>query len=96
MYLDKNLNFSLHVKEKMSEPMKGIGVIQKLNKTPPWDSLIMIYKSFLRPHLDYGDIIYDQLNNESLTWKIERIQYKAALAITGPIKGTSQNKFYSE
>ena len=79
----------------MSEPMKGIGVIHKLNKTPPWDSL-MIYKSFLRPHLDYGDIIYDQLNNESFTQKIERIQYKAALAITGPIKGTSQNKFYSE
>ena len=95
MYLDKNLNFNLYVKEKMSEPMKGIGVIHKLNKTPPWDSL-MIYKSFLRPHLDYGDVIYDQLNNESFTRKIERIQYKAALAITGPIKGTSQNKFYSE
>ena len=95
MYLDKNLNFNLYVKEKMSEPMKGIGVIHKLKKTPPWDSL-MIYKSFLRPHLDYGDVIYDQLNNESFTRKIERIQYKAALAITGPIKGTSQNKFYSE
>ena len=95
MYLDKNLNFNLYVKEKMSEPMKGIGVIHKLKKTPPWDSL-MIYKSFLRPHLDYGDVIYDQLNNESFTQKIERIQYKAALAITGPIKGTSQNKFYSE
>ena len=80
----------------MSEPMKGIGVIQKLNKTPPWDSLIMIYNSFLRPHLDYGDIIYDQLNNESVTRKVERIQYKVALVITGPIKGTSQNKFYSE
>ena len=56
----------------------------------------MIYKSFLRPHLDYGDVIYDQLNNERFTRKIERIQYKAALAITGPIKGTSQNMFYSE
>ena len=53
MYLDKELNFNLHIKEKMSKPMKGIGVIQKLNKTLPWDSLIMIYKSFLRPHLDY-------------------------------------------
>ena len=31
----------------------------------------------------------------SFTQKIERIQYKAALAITGAIKGTSQSKLYS-
>ena len=47
MYLDKDLNFNLHIKEKMFKPMKRIGVIQKLTKTLPWDSLIMIYKSFL-------------------------------------------------
>ena len=64
MYLDKTLNFNLHIKEKMSEAMKGIGAIQKLNKTLPRYSLITIYKSFVRPHLDYGDIIYDQPNNE--------------------------------
>ena len=94
MYLDKALNFNLHIKEKMSKAMKGIGVIQKLNKTLPRHSLITIYKSFVRPHLDYGDIIYDQPNNETFTQKIERIQYNAALAITGAIKGTSQSKLY--
>ena len=96
MYLDKALNFNLHIKEKMSKAMKGIGVIQKLNKTLPCHSLITICKSFVRPHLDYGDIIYDQPNNESFTQKIERIQYKAAFAVTGAIKGTSQCKLYSE
>ena len=50
----------------------------------------------MRPHLDYGDTIYDQPNNESFTQKIERIQYNAALAITGVIKGTSQSKLYRE
>ena len=35
MCLDKALNFNLHIKEKMSKAMKGIGVIQKLRKTPP-------------------------------------------------------------
>ena len=67
MYLDKVLNFNLYIKEKMSKGMKGIGVIQKLNKTLPCHSLITICKSFVRPHLDYGDIIYDQPNNESFT-----------------------------
>ena len=96
MYLDEALNFNLHIKEKMSKGMKGIGDIQKLNKTLLRHSLITIYKLFVRPHLDYGEIIYDQWNNESFTQKIERIQYKAALAITGAIKGTSQSKLHSE
>ena len=49
--------------------MKGIGIFKKLSKTLPWHALITIYKSFVRPHLDYGDIIYDQPNNESLKLK---------------------------
>ena len=49
----------------------------------------------MRPHLDYGDIIYDKQNQESLHQKIERLQYNAALAITGAIKGTYQSKLYS-
>ena len=50
----------------------------------------------MRPHLHYGDKIYDQPKNESFTQKTERIQYKAALAITGTIKETSQSKLYGE
>ena len=63
MYLDETLNFNLHIKEKMSKALKGIGIIKKLSKSLLQHSLITIYKSFVRPHLDYGDIIYDQPNN---------------------------------
>ena len=80
----------------MSKALKGIGIIKKLSRNVPRHSLVTICKSFVRPHLDYGDIIYEQPNNESFTQKIERIQYNAALAITGAIKGTSQNKLYSK
>ena len=51
-----------------------------------------IYKAFLRPLIDYGDIIYDQPQNESLCEKLE----SAALAITGTIQGTSHDKIYQE
>ena len=54
------------------------------------------YKLFVRTHIDYGDIIYDQPNNESFCNKIERVQYNAALAITGALRGTSQTKLYHE
>ena len=55
-----------------------------------------IYKAFLRPLIDYGDTIYDQPQNESFCDIIESVQYKAALAITGAIQGTSREKIYQE
>ena len=67
--------------------MTEIGIIMKLNKALPQNSIITIYKSFVGPHLGYGDIIYDQPNKKNLNQKIERIQYNATLAITGTIKG---------
>ena len=48
----------------------------------------------MRPHIDYGDVIYDQLNNDCFSDMIEKVQYNAALAITGAVKGTSQLKLY--
>ena len=62
----------------------------------PRSSLSTIYKSFVRPHLDYGDVIYNQPNNSSLSAKIESVQYKAVLAITSTIKVTSKEKLYQE
>ena len=61
-------------------------IIKNLNLSLPRSSLISINKSFVRPHLDCGDIIYDQPNNASLSNKIESVQYKAVLAIQGLLK----------
>ena len=96
MYFDEKLNFLQHIKEKTSKANRGIGVIRKLRHIYPRHSLITIYKSFVRTHLDYCDIIYDQPNNESFCNKIERVQYNAALPITGAIRGTSQTKLHNE
>ena len=71
-------------------------LIKKLSYTLPTDALLTIYKSFVRQHFDYGDIIYDQPQNESLCNKLESIQYNAPLAITGACRGTSKIKLYKE
>ena len=86
MHSDEKLNFQTHIKEKIAKANKGIGIIRKLAKVQPRESLITIYKSFVRPH------IYDQPHNDSFCNMIERVQYNAALAIAGAIKGTSQLK----
>ena len=56
--------------------------------------LITIYKSFIRPHLDYGAIIFDQPENECFCKKFESVPYNAALGITGAVQGTSREKLY--
>ena len=48
------------MKQKIAKANKGIGLHCKLAHILPRQSLLTIYKSFIRPHLDYGDIIYDQ------------------------------------
>ena len=73
MHLDEKLNFDHHISEKIVKANKGIGLNRKLAQVLPRQSLITIYKSFTRPHLDYGDIIYDQPNNETFCNLIERV-----------------------
>ena len=89
IYLDEKLNFSNHIKEKISKVNKGIGNLRKLYNILPRNSLMTIYKLFIRPHLDYGVIIFDQPENESFCKKIESVQNNTALAITGAIQGIS-------
>ena len=55
-----------------------------------------VYKSFYRPHLDCGEIIYDQTFNMLFQQKMETIQYNAALAITGAIRGSSRERLHQE
>ena len=88
IYLDEKLSFSNHVEKNISKANKDIGVLRKLCNILPRNYLIAIYKSFIRPQLDYGIIIFDQ--------QIESVQYNAALAITGTIQGTSREKVYKE
>ena len=86
MFLESKLNFSEHLKTVFQKPNKTIGLL--LPRAP-----LIIYKSFIKPHLDYGDMIYDQTFNMSFQQKMETIQYNAVLAITGAIRGSSWKKF---
>ena len=90
MVLDTRLDFNLHLKNVQNKVNKTIGLLRKLQNTLPRTSLITIFKSFIRPLLDYGDIIYDRAYNTSFHQNIESIQYNAALAITGAVRRTSR------
>ena len=106
LILHSGLSFEKHINEKLTKAMKNIGVIKHLSKFLPVKTLDQMYKALVRPHLDYCDIIYHEpskinqpplgLNVTALMEKVERIQYQAALAVTGTWQGSSRIKLYEE
>ena len=58
MILDSKLDFKSHTEEAIQKARRGIGMIRYLSKYISRDVLDQIYKLYVRPHLDYGDIIY--------------------------------------
>ena len=91
--VDNYLSFEDHLKVILNKVNKTIGLLRRLQNILPRSVLLTIYKSFIRPHLDYGDIIYDQAYN---TQKLEVLQYNACLSITGAIRGVSKEKLHEE
>ena len=63
--LKEKLNFKQHIDTTILKINKGISVIRKLRHSLPRKSLMTSYKVFLSSLVDYGDIIYDQPQNES-------------------------------
>ena len=96
--LDSMLSFYAHVNAAISKARKGISVLKLLLRYLPRFFLSEIDKLHIRPHLDYGDVIYYipakicefRINTTlpTLMEKIESVQYSADLAVTGARKGT--------
>ena len=49
-------------------------------------------QTFVRPLLDYADMICDKPCNESFKGKHEAVKYNPCLAITSAIRGTSRGR----
>ena len=80
--LDEKLNFQQHVDTTTLIINKGISIIKKLRHSWPRKTLITIYNmtiylmtidNLLRTLIDYGDITYDQPQNESRKTRISAV-----------------------
>ena len=94
--LDEKLNFDEHLRYIANKVNISIGLLRELLKCLPIRSLVTIHKSFIKTHLDYGDVIFDQAYNNSFHETLESLQYNASLATTGAIMGTAKEKLYQE
>ena len=86
LYLDSKLNFSKHISEQV---LKGVSLLNYLSNYVNRNVLDMSYKLYVRPHLDYGDVIFHNQRMDLMDL-IERVQYKAGLIVSGCWQGTSR------
>ena len=64
-----------------------------INYRQVFDVFDRIYKLYVRPHLNYGDIIYhrnDPAMLQNFSGRLEQIQNSAALAVSGTWRGTNR------
>ena len=99
-----NLSFSNHITDKIKTANQNIGLLKHLSRYLPLKTLDEMYKALARSHLDYCDVIYHIPSIQTQTGGalnvlmdiIEKVQYRAALAITGTWQGSSRSKLYEE
>ena len=98
-FFDSRLSFLRHIKEIIMKARRGVGIIRFMSKYVSPDVLDQMYKLYVRPRLDYGDLTCHKDDPEaslSLTKRLESFQYTTALAVTGARKGTDKSKLLDE
>ena len=58
-------------------------------------TLETMYKSFILPHFDYSDVVWDNCTN-ALKDELEKLNLDAIRTIIGAVRGTSHQKLYQE
>ena len=105
MSLDCALKFKDHIYEKLAKARQGLGLMKLTKKWLSHRVLEVIYKAFVRPNLDYGDVVYHcasadkpSIFEPASTWpllkQVESVQYDAAKIVTGAWHGTNIEKLY--
>ena len=81
LILDSKLDFNEHIDNKINKCNKIIGInytysllMKNLCLILSRKSLLIIYKSFVMPNLDYADVIYDKPFNECSKRKIQVVR----------------------
>ncbi len=90
-----NLSWSKHISAVIAKANQRLGVLQKTKYVLSRKSLEIGYFSFIRPILEYGDLIYDSCS-KSDSDKLENVQLEAAWIATGCKSHTCHTQLYSE
>ena len=91
--LDDKLNFQSHIKEAIAKARRGIGIIKYLSRYVNREMLNQVYKLHVRPHLDYGDILYHKYDPEMRQVFTKKTRASAILCCVSGIRSMEGYKW---
>ena len=95
IYISHDGTWHEHINYITAKAWQRIYIMRKLKFLLDRDSLQIIYISFIRPILEYADIVWDNCTQYELN-ALEKIQIEATRIVTGTTKLISVNLLYQE
>ena len=82
LYFSNNLTWHNQINYILEKAWRRINAMRKLKFRLDRKSLEVIYTSFIRPILEYGDVVWDNCSQYEKQ-EIEKVQIEAARIVTG-------------
>ena len=95
---DSHLTWSSHINLICERAKTRLNLMRSIcgsNWGASKNTLLTVYRSLIRPILDYGCIAYESASPSNLK-SLDTIQYKALLLVTGGLKGVALSTLLSE
>ena len=77
VYIDKHLNWSIHIEKISKKIASAIGALKRIRPYVTTDTAIQVYRALIQPYFDYCCSVWDGLN-QTLNCKIQKLQNRAA------------------
>ena len=85
VYIDQDLNFEHHMADKIKKANQMIGVIRRSFLHLDEETFILLYKSMVRPHLEYANQVWAPRHMKHIEM-LENVQRRATRLVPG-LKG---------
>ena len=96
MIFSKDLRFHSHINNIVKKVNITLGPLYPVAPYLPRPVLNQIYSTYIMPHFDYCDVIYDGLLTTGDCLRLERLQNRSARLVTGTLLRTSTDKLRSD
>ena len=93
--LQNDCKWNSHIESIIAKTRPLIACLRSFKYKFNRKTLELLYKSYILPHLDFSDVLWDNCSAE-LSNALENIHLDALRTITGAVKGTSHDKLYKE
>ena len=93
--INKNLTWNDHIDRIVTKASKRLDCLKRIRSLVPRSTLEILYKSMVRPVLEYASILYDNLTSY-LSIRLENCQRAAALICTCAMQRTSTDALLEE